>query len=241
MALVLGDFLQKKRIDSYERISKDILKNINYNHPHKIDIYELCDLYGMKVLLSLIPDDTSYAVSHKKGRRGVINLTVCENEKEERETLAHEFSHLYLHQMNQLTQIPIMVDKMEIQAFKLASNILMPSSDILNFEVYPDINTAYLLAEDIAQYFNVTPEFAYRRLLYFNENHKFNINEKLELPNLSILSDSEVREYCSYDILTKTNNRYDKGSYYISTDPAIDMNKNKIIVIFNESNNLELK
>lgn len=174
----LGDYIKRKRIDPFEKMSKVILRNIQYKSPCEIDVYKLCDLYGMKVNLSLLPNDVNHATSHKKGRRGVINLCVNKDERAERESLTHEFSHLYLHQMNQTLQETHVIEKMELQAFKLASNLLMPSKDILNFEVFPDLNETYIIAKEMADYFNVTVEFAYQRLKYFNENYKFHKEER---------------------------------------------------------------
>lgn len=176
----LGDYIIKRKVDPFEKLSKDILSKIKYKFPSEIDIYHLCDLYGIKVDLRLIDDDeigATYAISHGKGRRGAIHLCVCETEQQERITLAHEFSHIYIHHLNQLTQSSLVTDKMERQAFKLASNILMPAKDILEFEINPDLNTAFIMADSFADHFNVTVDFAYERLVYFNENYKFNRNE----------------------------------------------------------------
>ena len=175
--MVLNDFVTRRRKDPFEKMSLDILKNFSFNFPYEIDMYDLCDAYGMRVVPSLFPGDVNYAVSGKKGRRGVIHLCVVEESRIVRETLAHEFSHLYLHQMNQLLSSNVVTDKMEKQAFKLAANILMPTKDLLNIEVYPDSNTTAFVASNIAEYFGVTTEFAYKRLNYFNENYKLHKQE----------------------------------------------------------------
>ncbi len=238
--MVLGDFMARKRIDPFEKMSKDILSNIEYNVPSEIDIYQLCRLYGMKVNYSLIPEDINYTIPHKKGRRGVINLCVRETEQEERESLTHEFSHLYIHQISQLSQSSLMIDKMESQAFKLASNILMPSKELLNIEVFPDLNTTYIIAEDIADYFNVTKEFAYKRLVYFNENYKFNKNEPFRrIPKEVKAFDPDIM-YNLFDTPFIGQNKPIFKSQIRSIKEDVVNDTNKIVFLFDKTK-LELR
>lgn len=231
----LGDYVVSRRVDLFEKISNDILKNLEFKSPTEIDVYKLCDLYGIKVNLSLIEDDSNYAVSHNKGRRGAINLCVCSTEKEERVSLTHEFSHIYIHHLNQLTLINSVTDKMEQQAFKLASNILIPSKYILDFEVYPDLNTTYIIADELAEEFNVPVDFAYKRLVYFNENYKFNKEESFK----DVHKEENFDDFVLYEITNALKHRSIPYNRHIKSKKE-DKESNKIVVLFNDTK-LELK
>ncbi|WLR54319.1 ImmA/IrrE family metallo-endopeptidase [Mesobacillus subterraneus] len=171
--MILKDFLIKGTKDTYEELSEEIFNKQKVNHPNSIDLYSLCDSFGMKVTLANSDIKMDHSIASKKERRGLILLEKNKSEIEERQLLAEEFSHLYLHQKNQLFMGTSELNKMENQAFKLASNILIPTKWLLNIEVYPSLNQKFILAEDVAQQFNVLPEFAYKRLKYLNENYLF--------------------------------------------------------------------
>ncbi|MGN7479009.1 ImmA/IrrE family metallo-endopeptidase [Solibacillus silvestris] len=176
--MVLGDFLISKNKDRYESYVNEICNKLNIKSLLEIDLYDLCDKFGMKVNLELVSDGLNTAVSSGKGRRGIITLCIAENEQIERINLAHEFSHLYLHNHSQLNIDSVEINKNELEAFKLASNILIPSNELLKLSVDPELNTTYIIAEDVAKHFNVTLEFAYQRLLYFQDNYKFGRHEE---------------------------------------------------------------
>lgn len=171
--MILKDFLIKGNKDSYEELSEKILKDINVDHPNNIDLFSLCDSFGMKVSLTNSEINLNHSIASTNERRGLILIEKSKNEVEERQVLAEEFSHLYLHQKNQLFIGTNELNKMENQAFKLASNLLIPTNWLLNIEVYPSRNQKFILAEDVAQQFNVLPDFAYKRLKYLNENYLF--------------------------------------------------------------------
>ncbi|MFF5994239.1 ImmA/IrrE family metallo-endopeptidase [Lysinibacillus sp. KU-BSD001] len=176
--MVLGDYLISHKIDRFESYAKDILNKLNKKTFIGIDLYDLCHNFGILVKRELVPNGLNCAIPSSKGRRGVINLCIGESEREERVNLAHEFAHLYIHQRSQLNQNSTEIYIQEIEAFKLASNILVPSKELLKFPVSPDLNTTYIIADEISEHFNVTPEFAYQRLLYFQKNYKFGREEE---------------------------------------------------------------
>lgn len=171
--MILKDFLIKGTKDTYEELSEEIFNKQKVNHPNNIDLYNLCDSFGMKVTVTNSEVNMTHSIASKKERRGLILLEKSKSEIEERQLLAEEFSHLYLHQKNQLFMGTNELNKMENQAFKLASNILIPTEWLLKIEVYPSLNQKFILAEDVAHQFNVLPEFAYKRLKYLNENYLF--------------------------------------------------------------------
>ncbi|MEB6549127.1 ImmA/IrrE family metallo-endopeptidase [Heyndrickxia sporothermodurans] len=177
--MILRDFLVEEKRDYYSNVAAKILKNVNFNHPSDIDFYSLCDLYGMKIN-DKFEGEKGYSLSANKGRRGVIVLGKCKNEIEEREVLAEEFSHLYLHQKDQLSIPNYEINKMERQAFNLASNLLIPNDWLLDIEVSPNLNQMFIMAEEVAQTFKVSAKFAYERLKLLKNNCIF----KIETPTL---------------------------------------------------------
>lgn len=166
----LRDFLLGGTPDYYEETAERILNNYKFDHPRNIDFYELCKQYGMKITKS--KTDLNCAIPANTGRKGIIVL----NETDwisERQILAEEFSHLYLHQMSQFSSDEIVINKTENQAFKLAANLLIPTNWLLDIEVYPDKNEKTVLAAEVAEEFDVEPEFALRRLRLLSENYIF--------------------------------------------------------------------
>lgn len=166
----LKDYLYNGLSDFYESTANNILKNVSFDHPREIDLYELCNFYGMKVVTS--SDDVNFSVASNVDRRGVILLSRTNN-KLERQHLAEEFAHLFIHHKNQLTEAELSIKKLEVQAEKLASNILLPTEWLMNIEVFPFRNEMRILASDIAEDFDVTPEYAFRRLKQLNSNYLF--------------------------------------------------------------------
>lgn len=175
--MVLGDYLISHRTDRFEQYANEISGKLKIDSLVGIDLYELCDKFGMRVNREFFPTGMNSAIPSFKGRRGLINLCIGESERVERVNLAHEFSHLYIHQVSQLEGNSIEIDIQESEVFKLASNILIPSNELLKFPVSPDLNTTYIIADEISEYFNVTPEFAYRRLVYFQNHYIFGREE----------------------------------------------------------------
>lgn len=167
----LKDYLVSGKTDFYERTAKKILKNIKFSHPREIDIYSLCDQYGMIVCKT--ENKINVALPAQVERRGIIHIHINANEKEERELLAEEFSHLYLHQITQLSNNKPLKDKMEYQAFNLAANLLIPTDWLMNADVYHDQNDMMILVSEVADEFGVQPEFAYKRLKLLNNTYKF--------------------------------------------------------------------
>lgn len=166
----LKDYVYSGASDFYESTAKEILNNITYDHPREIDMYELCEIYGMSINTDL-GLDTSIAAN--TGRRGVISIKEVNDERIFRQILAEEFAHLYIHHNNQLTAKKETLNKIELQAEKLASNILMPTDWLMNIEVFPYRNEMRILATDIAMDFDVTPEYAFKRLKHLNNNYMF--------------------------------------------------------------------
>lgn len=197
----LRGYLQKSEECKFEKMANKVLKNINFSHPCDIDLYELCELYGMKLLqYDYEVADYASSVFSSKGRRGVITLSKkISNEYKERVLLAEEFSHLYLHQIDQLTADKYQINKMENQAFKLASNILMPTEWLLNIEVFPYLNQKFIMAEQVASEFNVTAEFAYARLKELKNTHLF----YTEIPNML----QAMQMYTPQSFETNNNNK----------------------------------
>lgn len=158
----LRQFILMKKNDFYEEEAKKILKHIQFKHPSEIDLFKLCDLYGMKINRSKEPYSHSWPIKDK--RRGLIELGTYKNEIIERQILAEEFSHLYLHYSNELRMDGHSLNKTELQAFKLAANLLMPIDWLLKIEVYQHYNDRQILADELAKEYNVTIDFAVKRL-----------------------------------------------------------------------------
>lgn len=180
----LRDFLLGGTPDYYEETAERILENYKFNHPREIDFYELCKQYGMTI--TKVENGLNCAIPANTDRKGIIILNAT-NWILERQILAEEFSHLYLHQMSQFSSNEIVINKTEKQAFKLAANLLIPTKWLLDIEVYPDKNQKKVLAAEVAEEFDVEPEFALKRLILLSENYIFG-KERVTLS--SVLYDS---------------------------------------------------
>ncbi|AJH78989.1 MULTISPECIES: ImmA/IrrE family metallo-endopeptidase [Heyndrickxia] len=168
----LRQFILMKKKDFYEEEAKKILKHVQFKHPSEIDLFTLCDLYGMKINHIKEPYSRSWPIKDK--RRGLIELGTYKNEIVERQILAEEFSHLYLHYSNELLMNEYSLNKTELQAFKLAANLLMPVSWILKADVSQHYNNRQILADELAKEYNVTVDFALNRLNLLQETCIFN-------------------------------------------------------------------
>lgn len=171
----LRDYVKSGKPDYYEMIARKLLKGINFDHPREIDFYELCDQFGMIVKHS---EQDNFSISSGRERNGLILLKTTRDEKKNRQLIAEEFSHLYLHQTSQLSISKNMINKAENQAFNLASNILLPTEWLMEMEVSPYRNEMRIIASDFAEEFDVLPEYVFDRLKLLNNNYKFNIDRE---------------------------------------------------------------
>lgn len=165
--------------DFWEERANKVLSHFNYNHPHEINIHEICWRYGIKILpldKYLIAPYTNYeninhlkafSIPQSKGRRGLIFIKDNLNSIEKKLLLAEEFCHIYAHHSSQLLMDKHSIGKQENQARRMSAYLLMPKvflKKFLNVAIDEDV-----LISEIADYFVVTEEFAQFRLeLLFN-------------------------------------------------------------------------
>lgn len=201
----LKDFIIEGKKSDYEKIAENILKDFHFSHPSQLDIYDLCEHYGMRVSILESEDMHSHSIASGNGRKGIIFLERTNSIALERQILAEEFSHLYIHAKNQLFIDAHEINKMELQATKLAAHLLIPDKWLLNIQVFPEYNLMSILASDVANEFNVTPEFAYKRLKMLKESYTFHSEEPILYHALSMLTEAMLKRIV---VILDQNNRF---------------------------------
>ncbi|MDA2437868.1 ImmA/IrrE family metallo-endopeptidase [Bacillus cereus] len=101
--------------------------------------------------------------SHAIERNGVASLVIDsrKTEREHWEDFSHELCHILLHSGNQLSMPKMFINYQEAKANNFALQFCIPTFMLRRFPV------AHLETLFIAETFNVTLEFAKRRLLHY--------------------------------------------------------------------------
>jgi Zn-dependent peptidase ImmA (M78 family) len=166
----LRNIMPRTHNDLWEERADKVLSHFNYTEPDEIDLYEICQKYGMKIKPldkhfydgEISPGIKALSIPKDKGRRGTIYLLPDLDHVEKKIILAEEFCHLYSHYANQLTLKEYEVNRMENQAKRMAAYLTMPQCFL--DKVFVFANDQSVSITDIADCFLVTEEFVQYRL-----------------------------------------------------------------------------
>jgi hypothetical protein len=165
--------------DIWEERAEKVLSHFEFRYPDQIDLYEICWKYGIQILpidrlyfdYEITENIKSFSIPKFKNKRGIIYIRSGLGQIEERIILAEEFSHVYAHHQNQLTD-NISLCKTENQAKRMSAYLLMPRYFLRQVRVSSEEES--VIIQEIAEHFLVTKDFArYRLELIFHRAHSF--------------------------------------------------------------------
>ncbi|MEZ2715383.1 ImmA/IrrE family metallo-endopeptidase [Niallia circulans] len=151
---------------------KDLLHNLGIHHPHQLNFDILTQRLGLIVIEKPIKSRIYNGVVFIDSR-----LT---SEQEKWQVFAHELKHYLRHAGNQLLLPKPFVDLQEKQAENFAHHLCVPTFMLLNYEIanYTNLEDGIRFISDT---FNVTGEFAKKRLQHFrNQIQQAQSNEKFQ-------------------------------------------------------------
>jgi Zn-dependent peptidase ImmA (M78 family) len=166
----LKHLLPKTKFDFWEERAEKVLSHFQFASADEIDIIHICKRYGIKVLpldVHFYDGDIedgikAFSLPSSKGRKGVIYIQPGLNAIEKKLILAEEFCHIYAHYQCQLTLDKYSIGKLEAQAKRMATYLMMPKRFLE--EVYLAAEEQTVLISDIADHFLVDEETAQYRL-----------------------------------------------------------------------------
>lgn len=136
---------------------KDFLNNLGIYHPHQLNMETVSNRLGLHVIEKNVKSRVV---------EGIVFLDSRLSEKEKWQEFSHELKHYLKDEGNQLLLPKSFVELQEYKAENFALHFCVPTFMLLNKEI-----SNYINFEDGVQYvsetFNVTKEFAHKRLLHF--------------------------------------------------------------------------
>ncbi|ARC68726.1 MULTISPECIES: ImmA/IrrE family metallo-endopeptidase [Bacillus subtilis group] len=145
---------------------EEFYKEMKISNPHELDLLDISHRLGLKVEFLNI------------GSRYYDGMIILDNRlssQEQWQDFGHELCHALRHEGNQLTMSPLFAQLQEMQAKTFAYKFCIPSFMLINLDFSkPYIETAKL----IASHFNVTYEFATKRVAQIKSIHVLKNNKK---------------------------------------------------------------
>lgn len=145
-------------IDKLSKEHKEVILQFQENFP--VDIGGLSRKFGVGAYITDLGDNISGQIIKDHQEKGGFSISVSKSDdkQEQRFTAAHELSHFLLHRDkigDGIVDSPLyrskMSNKVEVEANKLAADILMPYKKI-NQVIEEGVGTL----ESLSQYFNVS-------------------------------------------------------------------------------------
>ncbi len=136
---------------------RNFLQNLGIYHPHQLNIEIITQRLGLFVIEKNVKSRVI---------EGVVFLDSRLNAQEKWQEFSHELKHYLKDEGNQLLLPKSFVDLQEYKAERFALHFCVPTYMLLNYEInnFMNINTGVQFISDT---FNVTTEFAYKRLQHF--------------------------------------------------------------------------
>ena len=134
---------------------------IGIYHPHQLNIEDIANRLGMQVFY--MPHKSMYI-------NGVFFLDSRTTATNQWQSFCHELCHALLHAGDQLNMPPPFRNYQEWQADSFALHACVPTSMLIDMELPRNQKNAIW---EIQKTFNVTCEFAEKRLEKFTQNHVY--------------------------------------------------------------------
>ena len=150
---------------------RDFLNNLGIYHPHQLNLEVVTQRLGLHVVEKSMKS---------RVLEGIVFIDSRLSEQEKWQEFAHELKHFLRHAGNQLLLPRPFVKLQESQAENFSLHFCVPTFMLLNYEItnYTNIENGIKFISDT---FNVTGEFAQRRLLHFrNQIQQAQFDERLQ-------------------------------------------------------------